>query len=248
MNQEHIQRITPKVMTAFQVATHYGLSTKELRELLSPYEAQLGELNGWNYTEKQVEIIFNLLGTPCLIKCDEIVQVLPSSIEMLVNAAWNFARGVLWPAGKFSLAETRLCQKAIRGYFEQISPESFSEKAKTYLTEYLERLLLAKRRKDRLTGGFIPHPVVYLNPGFDRGFAVTKFWHDKVKQIRLNNPNYQRELLSGAELYAEHILNPSPEVFRKASKAFSYRDSNLLLLFCSHEGHLPSPSFFPQIA
>lgn len=60
-------------LTKKQLATLYGLSPRSFRTLFKRHEALVGEKNGRYFSKRQVEQIFELLGTPsCLLK-DEFI-------------------------------------------------------------------------------------------------------------------------------------------------------------------------------
>lgn len=231
-----LHKVKPSPLAPFQLALMYGLSSNDFKELIHPFQEEIGKPKGWRYTPEQVEIIFGILGAPCIMK--KVVQekpktiVLPGIIELLVIATWNFSRAILWNGQKFTTAEIELSKQLIRQYYASISPDEFSFKAKEFFIQYLERVMLAKAYCERSDYRFIPHPCIWLNKEFTKGFAGTKSWYSRIKEQRQLDPTYHQHIRSVSEIYAEHILNPSQEVFQKAAKAFSYRDSNLLLLFC----------------
>ncbi len=231
-----LEKVTPKSLSIFQLATLYGVTAIELIKQLGPHHDEIGEPEEAIYDKNQVERIFSLLGTPCVLKKVQVPKavVLPGVIEMLVVSTWNFTRAILWGGQKFTSTEIEIAKDLIRLYYRQISPEKFYQQGQEFFIQYLERVLLVRQYLDRHESRFIPHPCIWLDRDFSKGFAGTKSWYKRIQDARKVNPKYHQHIRQIAELYAEYILNPSPDVFHKAAKAFSYRDSNLLLLFCAN--------------
>ncbi len=230
-----IEAIQPKEHTLAQLASQYHLSPLELVGKLSEFSNQIGATNKGVYSQAQVSTIYQLLGNPFILKlCPPIkVRVLPGVIEKLINASWQFGCAMLWGGQKFSDAEIKLSKSLIREYYEKIPADVFAHSAGSLFIQYLERMLLAKEYSSRAKDKTISHPCIWLNKGFEKGFASTKAKYQNTLNRRKIKPDFRSGIRQKAELYAAHILNPSPEVFWKAAKAFSFRDSNLLLLFCS---------------
>jgi hypothetical protein len=225
-----------------QLATYYGVCDKTLKKQLKPYQDEIGEKQGRFYTLRQVKVIFSKLGTPSIVGEESLspkepkehrTVVLPETIELLTNSTWGFARTILWEKQRFTESELSMSKGLISEYYRLIAPDQFTQMAKELFIQYCERILLARLYKDKSYYRFIPHPCIWLDRNYLKGFAGTKTWYERLKHERKNNPEYYSDVRLVAELYAEYALNPSAEVFSKASKAFSEKGAKMLKLFCA---------------
>lgn len=216
-----------------ELAHMYKVCERTFRKWLKPFEAEIGQRRGNYYTIPQVEMIFEKIGLPFTQAAPK-VAVHDKSIDFYTEATWNFAHSILWNNQSFKEIEEELSKEYIRVYYALIPAKQFAEKAKRLFKEYCERVLLARLYTDRFASRFIPHPCIWLNKSYAKGFAGTREWHEKVKITRLALPEYLSGIRQVAELYEEYTCNSSVAVFGKAVKAFSEKEeSKLLKLFCN---------------
>lgn len=128
-------------------------------------------------------------------------MVHPSAIRLLTDATWDFAHRNLWCEFPFSEAEIALSKLYIKEYYNEIPAEKFTEIAHKLFTAYCERILLAKEYVSRFSHRYIPHPCLWLNRKYPKGFAGTKQWY-------LRNQERKKECSLCANCEKEIFLNP----------------------------------------
>ena len=63
-NEQVIQKTPVKTYSVKELAGLYNISSKTLKNWLTPFEKEIGERRGYFYYPKQVKIIFEKLGLP----------------------------------------------------------------------------------------------------------------------------------------------------------------------------------------
>lgn len=156
-----------------------------------------------------------------------------STLDFYTNATWNFAKCALWKNEIFTEAEIILSKQYIREFYTLIPAENFTVNAPKLFIQYCERILLTRNYVNRFSHRFIPHPCIWLDKTYQKGFAGTKKWLRKKIETRI----YQHDFIDAnhktAELYAEYVLSGSMEVMKKASRFFNAKGkAGLLNLLC----------------
>lgn len=230
-NQE-ITTMIVKPYTLKALAEQYGVCNKTFRKRIKAYENEIGKRIGNYYNPKQVRIIYEFLGEPNAVPQISTAKIHPASIDFFVNATWNFAKCVLWNKEYFTEAEVSLSKQYIREFYENIPAEKFNSSSKRYFIQYCERVLLAKNYIDRFAHRFIPHPCIWLDRNYNKGFAGTKYWYEQIQAGRIFN----EDLLTGqrtlAELYAEYVLTNNTKVMQKAVEFFNSNNKHLNIFSC----------------
>jgi hypothetical protein len=135
----------------------------------------------------------------------------------LINGAWLFAQTLLWNNKEFNEAETELIKKQIESYIIHpsliVSRENF--------IAFCERVLLAHQYLQRNTTRYVPHPLKWLSPHFEHGFAGTKAWYLDMIHERQYIVIHRFELKVFAESFYLFINQPNRESYQKAKKALS---------------------------
>jgi hypothetical protein len=106
----------------------------------------------------------------------------PLTLKLMVDATWQFAHTVLWNNQRFTKVETELSKHFIREYYEAIPAEQFLETASQHLSAYCTRIILARDYVRRSPYRYIPHPCIWLNRRYPKGFAGTKKWYERLWQ------------------------------------------------------------------
>lgn len=73
-----------------------------------------------------------------------IVRVHPASLQVMVDASWDFALRHLWNNYPFTEEEVATTKKFIRHYYRAIHADEFPQNANTRLKVFCERIMLAK--------------------------------------------------------------------------------------------------------
>ncbi|MFM2224261.1 MAG: hypothetical protein RJA07_463 [Bacteroidota bacterium] len=124
----------------------------------------------------------------------------------LTKAAWDFAYAVLWTNETFSEEEKMMCMDSIKIYLM---------KNKHRLTdafiEFCERVMLAKWYVQQSPLRFIPHPVIWLNQNYVKGFAGTAEWHQLLQARRSVIVNHHLPLFAMSAYYLNFVLQPTKE-------------------------------------
>jgi hypothetical protein len=114
------------------------------------------------------------------------IKVHPATISLLVDATWDYAHEMLWHNFPFSNEETELAKMYIREYYEGVPAHILAIQASAHFASYCERIAMAKRYVLRSPQRFIPHPCLWLNKNYSKGFAGTRAWYEQnqAKQKR----------------------------------------------------------------
>ena len=191
-------------------------------------------------TKKRIVIIYRRKEIPIAKGASRVHN---STFDFYINATWNFAKCALWKNEFFTEAEIILSKQYIREFYTLIPAENFTVNAPKLFIQYCERILLARNYVNRFSHRFIPHPCIWLDRTYQKGFVGTKKWFDKISGTRI----YRHDFIDGnhktAELYAEYVMNGSAEVMKKASRFFNTKgNAGLLnLLCCSISNYKQSP-------
>lgn len=136
------------------------------------------------------------------------VKVHPMTIQLLVDATWEFAHRELWNNQPFTNEEIACSKGCIEEYYREIDPEKFYHKASQKFNEFCQRILLAQRYVNRFAYRYIPHPCVWLNRHNPKGFAGTKGWYEANQQKHRYNPQEADTLIKAlVDHYMSHPLN-----------------------------------------
>jgi len=108
------------------------------------------------------------------------VKVHPVTLDLLVDATWEYAHDLLWHGFPFSKGETELAKKYIREYYEGTPAESLEQRPAAYFPIYCDRVRMAKNYVCRYPHRFIPHPCIWLNKRYSKGFAGTRKWYERA--------------------------------------------------------------------
>jgi len=128
------------------------------------------------------------------------IYIHPASIKLLTEATWKFAKKTLWGELSPGKSETRLCKFLIREYYEAIPAELFSKTISQHYLSFCERILLVKNYTDRFPSQYIPHPTIWLNIRYAKGFAKAKAGREKLKfenHYRIKVNEIDRNAISG---------------------------------------------------
>lgn len=221
LHQNLRNTISVKVYSSKELAAMFGICTRTLKKRIKPIEEEIGGRRGNFYTPYQANEIIKYLTERIPQPEPATVRTHPSSIDVLVNATWNFAKCVLWNRQYFTDAEITLAKKHIREVYESMPSEIFSAHAKHLLMEYCERIMQAKEYVDRASNRFIPHPCIWLDKNYAKGFAGTQGWYEQIQTGRLFNENFLSEQKTLAELYADYVMTKAEEVMPKAVQFFN---------------------------
>ena len=109
------------------------------------------------------------------------VKVHPATMMLLIDATWDFAHSKLWHNFPFSEAETELSKKYIREYYEGVPAHILAAQSSAHFASYCERIMMAKQYVLRSPHRFIPHPCIWLNKHYSKGFAGTRAWYEHAR-------------------------------------------------------------------
>jgi hypothetical protein len=105
----------------------------------------------------------------------------------MVNGAWLFANTLLWHNKEFNETEIELAKQQIEEYI--IHPSLLVSRENFII--FCERVLLAHQYLQRKEARFVPHPLKWLSPHFENGYAGTKAWYlDMVVLLNLGQFYY----------------------------------------------------------
>lgn len=146
----------------------------------------------------------------------------------LVNGAWLFAHTLLWHGKEFNEAEVELAKHQIEEYI--IHPSLLVSREKFIM--FCERVLLAHQYLQRNENRFVPHPLKWLSPHFEHGYAGTREWYLDMIHERQYIVVHRFELKVFAESFLLFMQEPCTESYQKAIKALSaYAGKDLLQQF-----------------
>jgi hypothetical protein len=99
------------------------------------------------------------------------IIVHPTSIEMLANETWDFAKRILWSRFYFGEDEILLSLSYIREHYKNIPPENFQVESFSWFEVYCERIIAAKENyRDEF-----PHPCIWFNKLNPHGFSKSVY-------------------------------------------------------------------------
>ncbi|MBL7773607.1 MAG: hypothetical protein JNM95_12145 [Chitinophagaceae bacterium] len=146
----------------------------------------------------------------------------------LVNGAWLFAHTLLWHGKEFNEAEIEIAKQQIEECI--IHPSLLVSREKFIM--FCERVLLAHQYLQRNESRFVPHPLKWLSPHFEHGYAGTKAWYLDMVHERKYIVVHRFELKVFAESYYLFMQKPCRESFQKALQALkTYADETLIQQF-----------------
>ncbi len=95
------------------------------------------------------------------------IIVHPASIEVLVNATWDFAKRILWSKFHFGEDEILLSLSYIREHYEEIPPENFQKQSFSWFETYCKHIIIAKVNYRQE----FAHPCIWFNKLNPDGFS-----------------------------------------------------------------------------
>ncbi len=133
------------------------------------------------------------------------------SSEQQVRSAWHFAHAALWQEDQFSNKEIQRVKIHLANYFnQQGDPNS------VFIT-FCERVIIAVLQS-AADPGYLPHPSIWLQPGYRAGFATTATSHAFVTRCRLDDPRYMQEIGILAQHYLQYAITPSVTILSQCRK------------------------------
>lgn len=146
----------------------------------------------------------------------------------LVNGAWLFAHTVLWHNQTFNDAEVELAKAEIENLI--LHPSLLVSREK--FIAFCERVLLAYQYLQRNPNRYVPHPLKWLSPHYEHGYAGTKVWYLDMKHERQYIVIHRFELKVLAEAFYNFMLQANKEGYTKAKKALdAYANEDLKQVF-----------------
>ena len=130
-----------------------------------------------------------------------------TSIEQLVDAAWNFAYSSIWNSTQFSQREVRSAKEKIEEYF------TLSKSVRRAFVSFCQRVLLARQYVTSQKGRHMPLPSVWFDKNNEYGFAGTRDWYAQIKAVRTSLPAYKEEIKALAEAVLEYSEEPTQQNF-----------------------------------
>jgi len=131
------------------------------------------------------------------------IRLHPATLELLVDATWEYAHDMLWHGFPFGKGEIELAKKYIREYYEGTPVESLAQRPAAYFTIYCDRVRMAKNYVCRYAHRFIPHPCIWLNKRNPKGFAGTRRWYERAAARQ-----YRYRQQAQIPYKGERMLNP----------------------------------------
>jgi hypothetical protein len=146
----------------------------------------------------------------------------------LVNGAWLFAQTILWHNQEFNEAEVELAKAEIENLI--LHPSLLVSREK--FIAFCERVLLAYQYLQRKPNRYVPHPLKWLSPHYEHGYAGTKAWYLDMVHERQYIVIHRFELKVFAEAFYSYMMQTNKEGFQKAKKALTtYANEDLHQLF-----------------
>ncbi len=157
---------------------------------------------------------------------------LACEIEEFTSAAWSFAKKILYTGQEFTLYQEALSKDRIREYFSLITYRFFKERVTLYLSDFLQRVLLARNYIGKRPERYIPVPWKYFDRHFEFGFRGTYEWLQKVKTQQKKNADYYKGLSQVSNLLARCLKKPE---WKEKSELIlnAHRNKDMLTLFQS---------------
>jgi len=193
-----------------ELALMYGVSHRTLKRWIAPFKKELGEKRGIYYNIPQVKMVFEKLGVPIGLgkKALEKEKSIKLNLNFLIDGSYQFAKTVLWPEIQLNSDEESITKKYIESYFKSCETSNIELR----FISLCERVMLAKSYVERRAGRFIPHPLLWFNPVYAKGFSGTLNWYKQLEAYRTQFPNsfHKHRLLS--EVYFNYLKNPELEM------------------------------------
>lgn len=145
--------------------------------------------------------------------------------ERLTNAAWAFARALLWQHQALSHSEVRNSKEHISAYL-QAAPDQ--EQA---LHAFCERVALAERYLSAGISTYLPLPSVWLNPHYEHGFTATLPWLTSIREKQERVPGYMVQVTLIAEFYTRYVYRAAGAVRRCRRRLMAQRAYGMLQHF-----------------
>lgn len=128
-------------------------------------------------------------------------------VEILTNAAWQFAYAALWQEQHFYPKEIDRVKQEIAEYF------LLSTDLQKAFIALCERVILTNRYLAFEKSRYLPHPSIWFNKNFQFGFAGTLSWYHKLQNKRQDIPNYHEGIQTLAQSYWQYTCKPSNKIF-----------------------------------
>jgi len=146
-----------------------------------------------------------------------------TSLQTLVDGAWNLAYSLLWNNQDFNEAEIEMAKEMIRAYLVK------SDKPLTKFVMFCERVQLSFQYIKRNASRYAVHPLKWLNPHYEHGYIGTKDWYKELVHERAYIPVHRFELRVMAEAYLRYISSPTKETYSEGKKAIMhYNETDIL--------------------
>jgi hypothetical protein len=129
--------------------------------------------------------------------------------KVLLDAAWKFAKTVLWNGQQFSEQEITLVKmKLLVNSLTAPNPENIFH-------EFCQRILLAKQILVPASGGELPLPSTWFDKSTLNGYAATEGLMKELTVYRKSVPAAMPELNMMARAITEFAKEPTTEKFRQ---------------------------------
>lgn len=134
------------------------------------------------------------------------------STEQQIRYAWHFAHAALWQEDQFSDKEIQRANIHLANYFDrQGDPNSV-------FIAFCERVIIGGLQSAAERYSNLPHPSIWLQPGYRSGFAATAADHTFVIRRRVDDPGYMQEISILAQHYLQYAITPSVAILSQCRK------------------------------
>jgi hypothetical protein len=82
------------------------------------------------------------------------IVIHPATIQLFIDATWEFAHSIVWGSEPLSEAESNIIQYYIREYYEAIPAGQFTQRAMAHFSSYCEKILLTRKYERSNSEGF----------------------------------------------------------------------------------------------
>ena len=146
-----------------------------------------------------------------------------SNLYLFTDAAWLYAKALLWPAFTPDRESVKQAKTFIKKYFEatRCSTKSF--------IAFCERVALTNRYLAANPKRYVPSPEVWLNPFYDYGFCGTLAWLRQVNKQRQVIPGYMDHINVLANHYLTFIQRPCRDAVTACQEKLSYLGAEHML-------------------
>jgi hypothetical protein len=146
----------------------------------------------------------------------------------LVNGAWVFAQTLLWPNDNFNEAETELAKVEI----EKIILHPSNLVSRDNFIQFCERVLLAYQYLQRKPARYVPHPLKWLSPFYEHGYAGTNDWYLDMMHERQYIVIHRFDIKIIAESFYKYLSAPSKTTFQIGKEAIAkFAETTMLSIF-----------------